>query len=162
MDASITVHLQIFKRPQLLRFSTDLDETGIEIHGLFRSFISNIVIIRVAIQETGRFKFLIVLNYFKKRISFFDDHGNMNSMDPNSIYYLTRSWIFSAKNVLGCLFRAPPPPLIPYTTHNVDVWNSIFTAKITNSNFCIPEMGTDYTETRILKRIQTPTSNFAS
>ena len=30
MAASITVHLQIFKRPQLLCFSTDLDETGIK------------------------------------------------------------------------------------------------------------------------------------
>ena len=30
MAAFITVHLQIFKRPQLLRFSTDLDETGIK------------------------------------------------------------------------------------------------------------------------------------
>ena len=49
MAASITVHLQIFKRPQLLRFSTDLDETGIKIHGLLRSRISNIVIIRVAV-----------------------------------------------------------------------------------------------------------------
>ena len=49
MAASITVHLQIFKRPQLLRFSTDLDETGITSHGLFRSFIQNIVIIRVAV-----------------------------------------------------------------------------------------------------------------
>ena len=39
MAASITVHLQIFKRPQLLRFSTDLDETGIKIHGLPRSFM---------------------------------------------------------------------------------------------------------------------------
>ena len=28
MAASITVHLQIFKRPQLPHFSTDLDETG--------------------------------------------------------------------------------------------------------------------------------------
>ena len=37
----------IFKRPQLPHFSTDLDETGIKIHGLLRSFISNIVIIRV-------------------------------------------------------------------------------------------------------------------
>ena len=35
--ASITVHLQILKRPQLPRFSTDLDETCIKIHGL--SFI---------------------------------------------------------------------------------------------------------------------------
>ena len=49
MAASITVHLQIFKGPQLLRFSTDLDETGIKIHGLLRSFIYNIEIIRVAI-----------------------------------------------------------------------------------------------------------------
>ena len=39
MAASIIVHLQIFKRPQLLRFSTDLDETGIKIHGLLRYFI---------------------------------------------------------------------------------------------------------------------------
>ena len=39
MAASITVHLQIFKRQQLLHFSTDLDETGIKIHGLLRSFI---------------------------------------------------------------------------------------------------------------------------
>ena len=31
--------LQIFKRPKLLHFSTDLDETGIKIHGLLRSFI---------------------------------------------------------------------------------------------------------------------------
>ena len=29
-------------------FSTDLDETGIKMHGLLRSFIWNIVIIRVA------------------------------------------------------------------------------------------------------------------
>ena len=49
MAASITVHLQIFKRPQLPHFSTDLDETGIKIHGILRSFISNIVIIRVAV-----------------------------------------------------------------------------------------------------------------
>ena len=34
MAASITVHLQIFKRPQLLLFSTNLDETGINMHGL--------------------------------------------------------------------------------------------------------------------------------
>ena len=39
MAASITVYLQIFKRPQLPLFSTDLDETGITIHGLLRSFI---------------------------------------------------------------------------------------------------------------------------
>ena len=39
MAASITVHLQILKRPQRLRFSTDLDETGIKIHGLLRSLI---------------------------------------------------------------------------------------------------------------------------
>ena len=31
MAASITVHLQIIKRPQLPHFSTDLDETGIKI-----------------------------------------------------------------------------------------------------------------------------------
>ena len=39
MATSITVHLQIFKRPQLPHFSTDLDETGIKIHHLLRSFI---------------------------------------------------------------------------------------------------------------------------
>ena len=49
MAASITVHLQIFKRPYLPHFSTDLDKTGIKIHGLLRSFIQNIVIIRVAV-----------------------------------------------------------------------------------------------------------------
>ena len=49
MAASITAHLQIFKRPQLPHFSTDFDETGIKIHGLLRSFILNIVIIRVAV-----------------------------------------------------------------------------------------------------------------
>ena len=49
MAASITVHLQIFTHPQLPHFSTDLDETGIKIHGLLRSFILNIVIIRVAV-----------------------------------------------------------------------------------------------------------------
>ena len=38
MAASITVHLQIFKHPQLPYFSTDLDETGIGIHGLLRFF----------------------------------------------------------------------------------------------------------------------------
>ena len=49
MAASITVHLQIFKHLQLLSFSTDLDETGIKIHGLLRSFIYNVVIVRVAV-----------------------------------------------------------------------------------------------------------------
>ena len=49
MAAPITVHLQIFKRPQLPHFLTDLIETGIKIHGLLRSFIYNIVIIRVAV-----------------------------------------------------------------------------------------------------------------
>ena len=49
MAASITVHFQIFKRPQLPHFSTDLDEIGIKIHGLLRSFILNIVIIKVAV-----------------------------------------------------------------------------------------------------------------
>ena len=49
MAASITVHLQIFKRPQLPHFSTDLDETGIKIHDLLRSFILNIIIIRVVV-----------------------------------------------------------------------------------------------------------------
>ena len=39
MAASITVHLQVFKRPQLQGFSTDLDETGIKIHGLLRFLI---------------------------------------------------------------------------------------------------------------------------
>ena len=49
MAASITVHLQIFKLLQLLSFLTDLDETGIKIHGLLRSFILNVVIVRVAV-----------------------------------------------------------------------------------------------------------------
>ena len=49
MAAFITVNLQIFKRLQLLSFSTDLDETGIKIHGLLRSFKKNIVIVRVAV-----------------------------------------------------------------------------------------------------------------
>ena len=49
MAASITVHLQIFKRPQLLRLLTDLGETGIKILCLIRSLMSNIVIIRVAV-----------------------------------------------------------------------------------------------------------------
>ena len=49
MAASITVHLQIFKHLQLLSFATDLDETGIKIHGLLRSFIKNVVIVRVAV-----------------------------------------------------------------------------------------------------------------
>ena len=53
MAAFITVHLQIFKRPQLLHFSTDLDEPGIKNHGLLRSFILNIVIIRVAVPFKG-------------------------------------------------------------------------------------------------------------
>ena len=49
MASSITVHLQIFKRPQLLRFSTHLDETGIKNHGLLRSIVENIVATRVAV-----------------------------------------------------------------------------------------------------------------
>ena len=44
-----SINLQIFKRPQLPHFSTNLDVTGIKIHGLLRSFIYNILIIRVAI-----------------------------------------------------------------------------------------------------------------
>ena len=49
MAASITVYLQIFKRPQLLRVSTDFDETCIKTGGLLRSFIYDIVLIRVAV-----------------------------------------------------------------------------------------------------------------
>ena len=49
MAASVTAYLQIFKRSQLPHFSTDLDESGIKIHGLLRSFIYSIVIIRVAV-----------------------------------------------------------------------------------------------------------------
>ena len=49
MAASITVHLQIFKRPQLPHFSTNFDETDIKIHGLLRSFIYNRVIVRDAV-----------------------------------------------------------------------------------------------------------------
>ena len=35
--------------PTTSTFSTDLDETGIKIHGLLRSFIYNIITIRVAV-----------------------------------------------------------------------------------------------------------------
>ena len=49
MAASISVHLQIFKRPQLLHFSIDLGETGIKIHGLSRSFIYNMLITKIAV-----------------------------------------------------------------------------------------------------------------
>ena len=50
MAAFIFAHSQIFKLPQLLHFSTDVNETCIKIHGLLRSFISNIVIIRIAVS----------------------------------------------------------------------------------------------------------------
>ena len=36
MAASITVHMQIIKRPQLPHFSTDLDEIGIKVHDLVK------------------------------------------------------------------------------------------------------------------------------
>ena len=49
MAASITVHLQIFKCPQLPCFSTVLDQTGIKIHGLLRSFKLIMVLIRVTV-----------------------------------------------------------------------------------------------------------------
>ena len=49
MAASITAHLQIFKRTQLPHFSTDFIEIGIKIHGLQSSFLLNILIIRVAV-----------------------------------------------------------------------------------------------------------------
>ena len=62
MAAFITVHLQIFKRPQLPHLSTDLDETGIKIHGLFRYFILKIVIIGVAVPFT-------ITSLFKMRTS---------------------------------------------------------------------------------------------
>ena len=39
----------LFKLPRLPHFSTDLDEISIKIHGLLRSFKSNIAIIRVAV-----------------------------------------------------------------------------------------------------------------
>ena len=66
MAASITVHLQIFKCQQLLRFSTDLDETGIKMHGLLRSFIQYIVIIRVAVPFNGDSKALAFVDNVKK------------------------------------------------------------------------------------------------
>ena len=57
MAASITVHLQIFKRLQLLRFLTDLDETGIKIHGLLRSFIQTYTVnIRVAVPFKSKMR----------------------------------------------------------------------------------------------------------
>ena len=77
MAASITVHLQIFKHPQLLRFSTDLDETGIKMHGLLRSFISNIVIIRVAVP----FK---VKKIFRQEIHYFFANYNLTPLDMNN------------------------------------------------------------------------------
>ena len=57
MAASITVHLQIFERPQPLRLSTDLDEARIKIHGLL-VHKNNIVITRVAVPLN---KYLCVL-----------------------------------------------------------------------------------------------------
>ena len=57
MATFITAHLQILKCPQFLHFSTDLDETGIKIHGLLRSYIINIIITRVAVP----FKLVLVL-----------------------------------------------------------------------------------------------------
>ena len=67
MAASITVHLQIFKRPQLLHFSTDLDETGIKNHGLLRPFILNIVIIRVAVPFKMRMSMVRTLRVRKSQ-----------------------------------------------------------------------------------------------
>ena len=49
MAASVTSNLQIYKRPHIPRCLTDLDETGINIHGLLRYFILNIITIRVAV-----------------------------------------------------------------------------------------------------------------
>ena len=72
MAASIAVHLQIFKCPQLPHFSTNLDETGIKIHGLLRSFIKNIVIIRVAVPFNVKVKFApYAFKWEKMKIRFF-------------------------------------------------------------------------------------------
>ena len=49
MAASITIHLQTFKRTQLPHFSTDFDETNIKIHGIQSFFLQKILIIRVAV-----------------------------------------------------------------------------------------------------------------
>ena len=69
MAASITVHLQIFKRPQLLRFATDLDETGINIHGLLRSFIKSIIVIKVAVPfKKSTFQKKIQVKCIRKQI----------------------------------------------------------------------------------------------
>ena len=62
MAASITAHLQIFKCPQLLCFSTNLDETGIKIHGLIRSFIWKIVIIRDAVPFNEISPYIIIFD----------------------------------------------------------------------------------------------------
>ena len=67
MAASITVPLQIFKRPLLLFFSTDLYETGIKMHGLLRYFKYNIVIIRVAVP----FNILIVSRMVPLKVNVF-------------------------------------------------------------------------------------------
>ena len=62
MAASITFQLQIFKRPQLQHFSTDLDETGIKMQGLLRSSIKT-VIIRAAVPFKQKEKNPIFENY---------------------------------------------------------------------------------------------------
>ena len=56
MATSITAPLQIFKRPQLPHFSTDLDETGIKIHGLLRFFYIKPVIIMVAVPFNAQLR----------------------------------------------------------------------------------------------------------
>ena len=54
MAASITAHLQIFKRPQLPHFSTDLDETAWYQNSWFiKIFHIKQVVIRVAIPFNG-------------------------------------------------------------------------------------------------------------
>ena len=90
MAASITVHLQIFKRPQLLRFSTDIDETGIKTHGLLRSFILNTVIIRVAIHFKG-----VQENFFQPVLRFSNFICKLNPYPAN---------IFCLENVV-CLLH---------------------------------------------------------
>ena len=75
MAASITVHLQIFKRPKLLGFSADLDDTGIKIHGLLRSLIYSIVYIMVAVPfNIKHLKEMVLLSTYS--ISLIQNNGN--------------------------------------------------------------------------------------
>ena len=80
MAASITDHLQIFKRPQLPHFSTGFDRTSIKFHGLLRSFIQNIVIIRVAVP------FKAYVKHVAPRMGPFWQHGHNFNKPGEGVY----------------------------------------------------------------------------